>query len=58
MFDLYKTKEQLENLSKRADIDTVCAFDYVRMKNFAMGDGLSYADFHPEVRGIKVPKLE
>ena len=31
IFELYKTKEQLENLASRPDIDTVCAFDYFRM---------------------------
>ena len=59
MFDLYKTKEQLQNLSKLPDLDTVCAFDYHKMKTYALnGDGLKYPDYHPEVKGIKVPKLE
>ena len=58
IFDMYKTKEQLVKLSERPDIDTVCAFDYVRMKTYALqGDGLKYQDFHPEVKGITVPKL-
>ena len=58
IFDLYKTKEQLETLAQRPDIDTVCAFDYVRMKNHAInGDGLRYQDWHPEIKGIKVPQL-
>ena len=57
--DLYKTKTQLETLSKKPDIDTFCAFDYVRMKDYALkGDGLKYADYHPEIKGIKVPKLD
>ena len=51
-------KEQLEKLAARPDIDTVCAFDYVRMKNHALnGDGLKYQDYHPEIKGIKVPQL-
>jgi hypothetical protein len=59
MFDLYKTKEQLEGLQKIPDLDTVCAFDYVRMKKYAMeGEGLKYQDFHPEIKGVTVPKLE
>jgi hypothetical protein len=58
MFDLYKTKEQLEKLAARPDIDTVCAFDYVRMKKHALeGEGLKYQDFHPEIKGIKVPQF-
>jgi hypothetical protein len=56
---LYKTREQLAELASRPDIDTVCAFDYVKMKNHALnGAGLQYSDYHPEIRGIKVPKLE
>ena len=59
MFDLYKTEAQLQKLADKPDIETVCAFDYVRMKNFALnGDGLKYKDFHPEVQGITVPKFE
>ena len=59
IFDLHKTKEQLEALQAKPDDDTICAFDYVRMKNFALkGDGLKYQDYHPEIKGITVPKLE
>ena len=59
IFDLYRTREQLAELASRPDIETVCAFDYVKMKNHALnGTGLQYSDFHPEIRGIKVPKLE
>ena len=59
MFDLYKTKEQLKTLSNIPDIDTVCAFDYVKMKKYALeGEGLKYQDYHPEIKGIKVPTLE
>ena len=59
MFDLYKTKEQLEKLQKLPDLDTVCAFDYYKMKTYAMeGDGLKYQDYHPEIKGITVPKME
>jgi len=58
IFDMYKTQAQLEELAKRQDIDTVCAFDYVRMKNHALkGDGLKYQDWHPEIKGITVPTL-
>ena len=57
-FDLYKTKEQLQHLASLPDIDTFCAFDYVRMKKYALeGEGLKYADYHPEIKGIKVPEL-
>ena len=37
IFDLYNTKEKLEKLAARPDLDTVCAFDYYRMKTFALG---------------------
>jgi hypothetical protein len=66
IFDLYNTKEKLEKLAARQDIDTVCAFDYYRMKTYALGTsdhnqgnfpGLRYEDFHPEAQGIKVPTL-
>ena len=54
-----KTQEQLEQLAKREDLDTICAFDYVRMKKNALsGDGLKMADWHPALRGIsEVPKM-
>ena len=65
IFDLYNTKEKLEKLAARPDLDTVCAFDYYRMKTFALGTssnqgkyaGLRYEDFHPEAQGVKVPTL-
>ena len=65
IFDLYNTKEKLEKLAARPDLDTVCAFDYYRMKTYALGTsstqgkyaGLRYEDFHPEAQGIKVPTL-
>ena len=59
IFDLHTSKAQLEALQKRPDLDTICAFDYVKMKNYALnGDGLKYVDYHPECRGINVPTLE
>jgi len=58
IFDLYNTKELLEKLAARPDLDTVCAFDYLKMKKGALeGEGLSYQDYHPEARGIKIPQL-
>ncbi len=65
IFDLYNTKEKLEKLAARPDLDSVCAFDYHRMKTFALGSstsqghfsGLRYEDFHPEAQGVKVPTL-
>ena len=32
MFDIYKTKAQLEGLQKLPDLDTICAFDTYKMK--------------------------
>jgi len=59
MFDLYKTKEQLQKLSELKDLDTVCAFDYYKMKTYAMeGEGLKYTDSHPEIKGVSIPKME
>ena len=65
IFSLYNTKEKLEKLAARPDIDTVCAFDYHKMKTFALGSagkegkfaGLRYEDFVPEAQGVKVPTL-
>ena len=46
-------------MSKRPDLDVVCAFDYQRMRQYALqGNGLKYQDYNPEVQGVKVPKLE
>jgi hypothetical protein len=36
IFELYNTKERLEELSKRPDLDTICAFDYHKMKTYAL----------------------
>ena len=59
MFDLYKTKVQLLKLQQKPDLDTVCAFDYHKMKTYALkGDGLKYQDYHPEIKGISIPKME
>jgi hypothetical protein len=58
IFDLYDTKEKLAKLAARSDVDTICAFDYHKMKTNALeAKGLNYADFHPEVNGIKIPTL-
>ena len=59
MFELYNTQEKLEKLAERPDVDTICAFDYVRMKKYALqGDGLKMIDWHPALRGInEVPKM-
>ena len=59
MFDLYSSVEQLEKLQKRPDLDTICAYDYQRMKSYALqGEGLKMPDYHPILRGVKtIPKL-
>ena len=58
IFELYNTQAQLEALSKRPDLDTICAFSYHKMKTHALeGQGITYNDFHPEVSGIKIPEL-
>ena len=59
IFDLYKTPEQLQTLAERADVDTICAFDYNRMKKNALqGEGLKMQDWHPVLRGInEIPKM-
>ena len=59
VFDLYKTPEQLQKLADRADLDTICAWDYNRMKTYALqGEGLQMPDWHPELRGVKeLPKM-
>ena len=57
IFDLYNTKEQLEKLAQRPDVDTICAYDYHKMKKHALEDGIHFDDYHPEALGIKVPEL-
>lgn len=59
MFGIYSTAEQLEQLKARPDLDTICAWDYQRMKKYALqGEGLNASDYHPELRGIDtVPKM-
>ena len=56
---MYTSVEQLEQLKARPDLDTICAWDYQRMKNFALqGDGLNARDYKPELRGIAdMPKM-
>jgi hypothetical protein len=51
LFNLYDTKEKLEKLAARQDLDTVCAFEYYQIKKHAQA-GLKYTDFHPEAAGI------
>ena len=59
MFDLYNTKELLQKVAARPDIDTICAHDYLKMKKFALNEhGLHYKDHNPAAQGITVPKLK
>ena len=46
-------------LAERPDLDTICAYDYGRMKNYALsGEGLKMQDWHPTLRGVdKIPKM-
>jgi len=57
MFELYNTKELLQDLASRPDVETVCAFEKYRMKQHALENkGLTYEEFHPEYfRGITIP---
>ena len=58
MFAMYPTAESLQTLAARPDLDTICAWDYNKMKQFALvGHGLHYKDYHPEAQGIVVPTL-
>ncbi len=59
MFELHKSKDQMTALVARADIDTVCAFEKYRMKDYAVaGPGLSFQEYNPEhYRGMKIPDL-
>ena len=48
----------MEQIAQRPDLDTICAYDYVRMKKYALeGDGLKYEDSNPEAKGIKIPDI-
>ena len=59
MFELHSSAQALKELQARPDLDTICAWDYQRMKKHAMGSGgLSYADYNPAAQGITVPKME
>ena len=41
MFSMYNSATALKELAARPDLDTVCAFDYLKMKKFALnGHGL------------------
>ena len=59
IFGTYTTVEQLEQLKARPDLDTVCAWDYQRMKKYALqGEGLHVRDYQPSLRGIDtIPKM-
>ena len=58
IFTLHSSVEQLEALKERPDLDTICAHDYNKMKQYALkGEGLTIHDFKPECRGIKVPEF-
>ena len=59
MFEMHSTAEQLQKLAEKPDLETICAYDYNRMKQYALKDeGLKMNDWHPELRGItEVPKM-
>lgn len=58
IFELHNTKELLEKLQQRPDLDTICAFDYYKMKkNVLEENGLNFYDYHPESKGITIPEL-
>ena len=53
MFELYPTVDSLKQIKERPDLETICAYDYLKMKKYAMsGAGLSFKDYHPEAQGI------
>ena len=60
IFNLHNSKEKLQELLAREDIDTVCAADHYKMKDHALNKGgLDYQEFNWEhFRGIKVPALD
>ena len=58
IFELHSSQQALKDLQARPDLDTICAWDYQRMKKHALAGGLSYADYNPAARGITVPKME
>lgn len=57
MFSLYTSKERLEELRDLPDAGTICAYEYNRMKEYALKQGgLDYKEFHPEhYKGINLP---
>lgn len=60
IFELHNTKEKLQALLAKEDVDTVCASDAFRMKDHALNHGgLNYQEYNWEhFRGVKVPSLE
>jgi hypothetical protein len=49
LFSMYSTKEQLEKLASRSDIDLACAYEFHEMKKIALSEhGLDYKSFHPQ----------
>lgn len=57
MFNLYTSKERLEEIASLPDVGTICAFEYHKMKDYALNKGgLDYKDYHPEhYKGAKLP---
>jgi len=57
MFSLYTSRERLTEVASLPDVSTICAFEYHRMKDYALSKGgLDYKEYHPEhYKGLKLP---
>jgi len=56
LFSMYTSVERLDEVKALPDVNTICAYEYNKMKQFALAGGLDYKEFHPEhYKGIKLP---
>lgn len=57
MFKLYTSEERLKEVIDLPDVNTICAAELFKMKDYALNHGgLDYKEFHPEhYKGIKLP---
>ena len=57
---MYNTADKLQGLLERPDVNTICAYDYLKMKDYALlGEGLHINDYKPELRGVThIPKMD
>jgi hypothetical protein len=56
VFSLYTSVERLTEIKELPDVNTLCAYEYHKMKKNALSGGLDFKEFHPEhYKGLKLP---